>query len=139
MIDGYAVAPAELEADAGVVMTRWNADATFPLTGMARAVSAFALREGMREAALHRVETVVSHAVAACMELDAHEHREMSIEAATDGTWLSVRVTGDAHWDPVRMERRLAVASALSERLEAGRAVNAGGTSVLMELRMSVV
>jgi hypothetical protein len=37
------------------------------------------------------------------------------------------------------MERRLAVASALSERLEAGRAANAGGTSVLMELRMSVV
>ena len=137
MIDGYLTPPAE--ADAGVVMTRWDADGAFPLTGMPRAVSAFASREGMRQAGLPRLETVVSHAVAACLEIEVQDQPRLTVEAATDGIWLSVRVTGDAGWDPARMERRLAVASALTERLEAGPPVGADGTSVLMEIRMTAV
>jgi hypothetical protein len=141
MNEGHDVAPAQPDRDGepAVVMARWDAGAVPPTaTGLARAVSAFATRHGMHESLRQRLELLVEEAASAASDPSPYDGSEMTVEAATDGDWLSVRLTGATRWDAARVERRLWLAQAVADRVEAGPTAGAAVTSVLMELPMAV-
>ena len=113
--------------DGGVATERWSCDAG---VGMGQAVMAFARRHGMAPMATTDVGRAVEEAM-------SYAGDAVLVEAATDGEWLSVRVTGDG--DEATSAGTLSRVVALSDRCEHGVASRGSGTAVLMEFAVTPV
>jgi len=129
----YGMAPGTAGAatDPGVAMAQWRGSTP----GAGQAVGTFAVVHGMPAAAREPLESVVSEVVRACA--CRVSTADTTVEAATDGTWLTVRVSGARRWDRARLHGRLPLAAGLADRIELAPSAGGDGTSVLLEIAMS--
>lgn len=126
--------------DNAISVARWTTDAVVAaIATMRREVCAFAQRHGMEPDLRHDVGVAVSEAVAAALaEIVSREARSgrLTVSAATDGAWLSVRVACDADRPVDGGRAALPLVRALADRFEWGPAAGGSGASVLMEFHM---
>jgi hypothetical protein len=124
--------------DEGVRTQRWGReDGGDAVSDMRREVVAFARRHGMAPAILQDLAWAVAEAVAYAE--GAAPRERMVVEAATDGEWVTVRVTGGAERAGSAAEAvlDLPLVMSLSDRFEYGAGGRGAGTSVLMEFAMA--
>ena len=127
-----------LDRDGTVTCGRWESDATVAAVGSLRdRVCDFALQHGMLTAGRHRLDLAVSEAVADAVGRadELPDGCGVRVDAATDGAWLTLIVTGDAPVANGSLQPWLPLVCTLAERVEWGPA-RTGGTRLLMEFAM---
>jgi anti-sigma regulatory factor (Ser/Thr protein kinase) len=125
------------EEDVRVATARWESESAIDVIATVRdGVAAFAAAHGMTRDTREDVGSCVSEAVAdAVVRLRRGDERgNVSVEAATDGEWLSVQVKDAARARGVEPATGLPLVSSLPDRLD--WAADAVGTYVLMEFAM---
>ncbi len=125
--------------EVGVAVARWESQATpLAIETVRRDVAAFAARHGMRKRDRAPVALAVAEAVADAVvrARPAAVSTRLTVHAATDGEWLTVRVDDDA--PPPHQDAALALplVAAVCDRLEYGRSRD-GGNRLLMELALT--
>ncbi len=125
------------EQDAGVATARWESEPAIALIATVRdGLAAFAAAHGMTRDTREDVRSFVSEAMAdafARLRRD-DEPGSVTVDAATDGAWLSVRVKDVARMRGAEPSAGLPLVSCLPHRLD--WAADAAGTYVLMEFAM---
>jgi hypothetical protein len=120
--------------DSGVAVERWEHEARVgAIAAVRHQVAGFARRHGMSTARCADLGVAVSEAVA---DLVAPAGPHVIVDAATDGSCLSVRVAGEVWGRSDHEDLGLPLVAALAERVEWGPRTAGAGTSVLMEFAM---
>jgi hypothetical protein len=129
--------------ESGVAVARWSctadADGVAPIAG---SVAGFAGRHGMsagcRGDVGAAVGAVVAHAASGALPR-RHDVGRVTVDAATDGAWLSVRVVGEQRDGATLAGSELArpLVDALSDRLEWTDGGSRSGLNVVMEFPMT--
>ena len=120
--------------DAEVATARWEVDATVEAaTDLPNATNTFARRHGMSADARDAVKRAVSEAVEDAVARARDRQGRVTVDAATDGHWLSVQISSDALLAPGEA-LALPLVTSLAQRAE--QTADAAGTNVLMEFDM---
>jgi len=125
--------------DGGVFTARWDRVASNEGARAVReGVREFARAHGMPSAARHDLDVAVGEAVAGtCVSAGCWSLGRVVLDAATDGRWLSVRVTGDAPWIATSEAEGLPLGTALAASVEWGPGAAGIGTAVVLEFVVS--
>jgi hypothetical protein len=125
-----------IEDDLGVASSRWEFQARVEtIAAVRRAVTAFARQHGMRPAGRDDLGVAVSEAVAHAVSDDAlPASASVVVDVATDGAWMSVRLTADA---AARHRTPPPLMAALADRVEWGAGHGGHGTVALLEFPMT--
>ena len=131
-----------MDSDSSVVaMARLNQRATIAAIGEARRwVRAFPAEHGMRAGERERLALAVSEAVTNAVRhaYPAEQVGDVSLAAATDGEWLTVRIDDyGCGTESTSLGAGLPLMTDLSDRIEFTPGRNGIGTTVLMEFPMS--
>src|SRR5215218_9184102 len=88
-----------MDDETGVAVARWDCEGRVDAIATVRhGVTGFARRHGMSAAIREQVGVAVSEVVGHVLRPGAEPRTtgRVVVDAATDGTWLSIRVAGDA-------------------------------------------